>query len=101
MSSLILGTTHGFFAIVLLALLVLKVFAWIDALVRPAQLYVASGKQTKVFWAVLLTVAVLVNGFFLGLAAIVAAIVYLVDVRPALREAGGGRGSGSQRGWRT
>jgi hypothetical protein len=99
MSSLIVGTTHGFFAIVLLALFVLKVFAWIDALIRPAQLYVAAGKQTKVFWAVLLTVAVVVNGYFLGLAAIVAAIVYLVDVRPALREAGGGRGS--QRGWRT
>jgi hypothetical protein len=100
MSSLILGTTHGILALVLLGLFVLKVVAWIDALIRPAQLYVAAGKQTKVFWAVILTVAVLVNGYFLGLAAIVAAIVYLVDVRPALRELRGG-GRGSQRGWRT
>jgi hypothetical protein len=77
----------------------MKVFALVDALVRPARLYVAAGKQTKVFWAVILTLAVLINVYLLWLAGIVAAIVYLVDVRPALREVGGSRGS--QGGWRS
>jgi hypothetical protein len=99
MSRLILGTTNGLFQVVVLALIVMKLFALIDALIRPARLYVAAGKQTKVFWAVILTLAVLINWYFLWLAGIVAAIVYLVDVRPALREASGGRGS--QEGWRT
>jgi hypothetical protein len=98
MKTLILGTTHGVLLILTLVLLVLKIYAWIDALLRPAQLYVAAGKQTKVFWAVILTIAVLVNGYFLGLAAIVAAIVYLVDVRPAIKELRGGSGPG---GWRS
>jgi hypothetical protein len=98
MSNLILGPIHGFFLLLFLALLVLKVFALVDALLRRKYLYEAAGKQTKVFWAVLLTVAVLVNGPFLGIAAIIAAIVYLVDVRPALRDVAGGRGSPG--GWR-
>ena len=97
MSNLILGPINGFFLILFFAILILKLYALIDALIRPASSYVAAGKQTKVFWAVILTIALLVNGFFFGLAAIVAAIVYLVDVRPAIRELrGGGSDSG---GW--
>src|SRR3954467_9592082 len=97
MTSLILGPIHGLFFILFLGILVLKLFALVDALTRPARYFPAAGKQTKAFWAVILTIAVFVNGFFLGLAAIVAAIVYLVDVRPALKELRGGGGSG---GWR-
>jgi hypothetical protein len=99
MSELILGTTNGVLRIVVLALIVMKLFALVDALVRPARLYVAAGKKTKVFWTVILALAVVINWYLLWLAGIVAAIVYLVDVRPALRELSGGRGT--QGGWRT
>ena len=70
--------------------LALTVWALVDALVRPAAGYVAAGKLTKPGWAAILGIAVLVVLWqgpmsFLGLPAIIAAIVYLVDVRPAVR----------------
>ena len=70
--------------------LALTGWALVDALVRPAAGYVAAGKLTKPGWAAILGVAVLVILWqgpmsFLGLPAIIAGIVYLVDVRPAVR----------------
>jgi hypothetical protein len=70
--------------------LALTAWALVDALVRPAAGYVAAGKLTKPGWAAILGIAVLVVLWqgpmsFLGLPAIIAAIVYLVDVRPAVR----------------
>ena len=72
------------------AALALGAWAFIDALVRPAVGYVAAGKLTKPGWAAITGLAIVVIWFFgpmsfLGLPAIVAAIVYLVDVRPAVR----------------
>ncbi|RBY81865.1 DUF2516 family protein [Blastococcus sp. TF02A-26] len=70
--------------------LALAVWALGDALVRPAAGFVAAGKLTKPAWlgitalAALLIVA-LGPMSFLGLPAVIAAIVYLVDVRPAVR----------------
>lgn len=96
MRSLILGPINGFFLVLFFVILAVKVWALIDCLFQPRRYFEAVGKQTKVFWSVILTIAVLVNGFFLGLAAIVAAIVYLVDVRPAIKELRSGPGSG---GW--
>jgi hypothetical protein len=70
--------------------LVLKVWALADAIYRPGPAYVAAGKLTKPAWVVILAVALLLTGGsfmnLLGLVAVVAAIVYLVDVRPAVRE---------------
>ena len=68
----------------------LTVWAFVDALVRPASGYVAAGKLTKPAWAAITGIAAVVIFFigpmsFLGLPAIVAAVVYLVDVRPAVR----------------
>ena len=71
----------------------LKVWALADASTRPAAAYAATGKLTKPAWAGILAAAVLLDlltglnvlGLF-GLLGIVAAIVYLVDVRPAVRE---------------
>jgi hypothetical protein len=95
----IYGPLGGLYLIISLALLVVELVALIDAAIRPAPAYVAAGKQTKVFWLVILVLALLFRGIgILGLAGLVAAIVYLVDVRPALREVGGG---GSRGGWRT
>jgi hypothetical protein len=70
--------------------LALALWAFVDALVRPAAGYVAAGKLTKPGWAAITGLSVLVIFFFtpmsfLGLPAVIAAIVYLVDVRPAVR----------------
>jgi hypothetical protein len=76
--------------VILLAALVIQVWALVDALTHPAGAYLAAGKLTKPAWLAILGVAlvvVLLSGWFgsLGLAAIIATIVYFVDVRPALR----------------
>jgi Protein of unknown function (DUF2516) len=75
-----------------LAVLVLVVWALADAATRPAPAFVAAGKQTKQVWLAILGVCLLLCllgagrflGFF-GFVIAVAAIVYLVDVRPAVR----------------
>lgn len=82
-----------------LGLLVLVVWALVDAAGRPPAAYVAAGKLTKPIWLTILGVALLlvlvglggVLSLF-GFVVAVAAIVYLVDVRPAVRELGPGRG---------
>jgi hypothetical protein len=69
----------------------LTVWAFIDALVRPAAGFVAAGKLTKPGWAAITGLAAVIIWWqqspltFLGLPAVIAAIVYLVDVRPAVR----------------
>ena len=78
------------YAVLFYATLALTAWALVDALVRPAAGYVAAGKLTKPGWAAILGIAVLVILWqgpmsFLGLPAIIAGIVYLVDVRPAVR----------------
>jgi hypothetical protein len=70
--------------------LALVAWAFVDALVRPADGYVAAGKLTKPAWVAITGLAGVVLYFmgpisFLGLPAVVAGIVYLVDVRPALK----------------
>jgi Protein of unknown function (DUF2516) len=76
--------------VILLVALIIQVWAFVDALTHPAGAYLAAGKLTKQAWLAILGVAlvvVLLSGWFgsLGLAAIIATIVYFVDVRPALR----------------
>ncbi|HEY0400497.1 MAG: uncharacterized protein JWQ37_3334 [Blastococcus sp.] len=85
----------SFDGLLLLALYVgaqaLTLWAFVDALVRPAAGFVAAGKLTKPGWAAITGLAALVIFWqqnpmtFLGLPAVIAAIVYLVDVRPAVR----------------
>lgn len=88
---LLLFPLHGAFLIIALAALVLRVFALVDAASRPEAAYTANGKQSKTFWLL-----VLIVGLFLTLIGLIAAIIYLVDVRPALRgPSGGGRTSSS------
>ena len=72
------------------ATLALTAWAFVDALVRPATAFVAAGKLTKPAWAAITAIAGVVLYFmgplsFFGLPAVIAAVVYLVDVRPALR----------------
>ncbi|MZD07768.1 DUF2516 family protein [Streptomyces sp. SID5785] len=85
------------------AMLVLAVVAFVMAALAREDAYRAAGKKTKPFWLVILGIAVAVNlllpMLFLQLAGLVASIVFFVDVRPALRQVGGGgpgrRGGGS------
>lgn len=73
--------------------LLLKIWALVDAAFRRAELYEAGNKMTKTGWLIILglTVAVALvapEQFLLNLAGIIAAIVYIVDVRPVLRSLG-------------
>jgi hypothetical protein len=70
--------------------LALTLWAFVDALIRPANGYLAAGKLTKPGWAAITGLAALIVFWqgpmsFLGLPAVIAAVVYLVDVRPAVR----------------
>jgi hypothetical protein len=83
----------GLLSLLNLGLLVLVGWALIDAATRPAPAFVAAGKQTKQIWLAILGVSLLLcligNAGVLGLfgaVVAVAAIVYLVAVRPAVRE---------------
>jgi hypothetical protein len=85
----------SFDGLLLLALYVgaqgLTLWAFVDALIRPAAGFVAAGKLTKPGWAAITGLAALVIFWqqnpmtFIGLPAVIAGIVYLVDVRPAVR----------------
>lgn len=84
-----------------LGILLLKVFCLFDAAFRREDAYRAADKKKKSFWLILLGIAVVVDvlptgglGLMFTLAGLVAAIVYMVDVRPALKEVGGRRGGG-------
>jgi hypothetical protein len=76
--------------------MVFKVWLFIDAVTRRPDVFVAAGKQTKNLWMILLGIAGVWNVIsrspidLINLAGTVAAIVYFVDVRPALREVSGG-----------
>ncbi len=70
--------------------LALVAWALVDAVARPATGYVAAGKLTKparVAITALAAVVLFLQGpmSFLGLPAVIAGVVYLVDVRPAVR----------------
>ncbi|WTW96539.1 DUF2516 family protein [Streptomycetaceae bacterium NBC_01309] len=81
-----------------MALMLFKAFCLVDALTRREDAYRAANKLKKVFWVAVLAVAVVWDFFFarldgiLSIAGLIAAIVYMVDVRPALKEVGGRRG---------
>ena len=91
-----------------LTVFVFAAWALIDALSRPTAAFVSAGKRTKNFWLGITGASTAVSfvaippplGFgamgFLALAAAVGGIVYLVDVRPAVRpySGRGGRGNG-------
>jgi Protein of unknown function (DUF2516) len=75
--------------------LILSIWALVDAAIRPTPAYTAAGKLTKPAWLAITALAVLFGLFFplisiFRLAGLVGSIVYLVDVRPAVRETRGG-----------
>ena len=81
----LLHPAFGLIFLVSFGLLVLKVWALVDCLTRPGPAFEAHGKLSKPIWIAILAVAVLFGGLgILGIAGTIAAIVYLVDVRPAV-----------------
>jgi Protein of unknown function (DUF2516) len=82
---------------------VIEVWAFADAVRRPAAAYVAAGKLNKRLWLIILGVALLFGLAgavaivsiiqMLPIIAFIAAAVYLADVRPAVRQYGGGSSS--------
>jgi hypothetical protein len=83
--------------VVQVACLALQLWAMIDCVTRRSAAFPAAGKLTKPAWLIITGLAAFLTyllgpiGIF-GIAGMVASIVYLVDVRPAIREiTGGGR----------
>jgi hypothetical protein len=93
-----------FFVALAVAAFIVEAWAFVDAITRPAQAFVAAGKQTKMIWMIILGVAFVlglsaaayggVTGI-LSVAAFVAAAIYLADVRPKVRDFRRGNGSSS------
>lgn len=76
---------------------VLQAWAFIDAVSHRPDAFVAGDKLTKTFWLIILGIALVAHMLLwepfhlLNIAGAVAAIVYLVDVRPVLRQVSGRR----------
>jgi hypothetical protein len=81
---------YGIRGLIVLALLALKMWALVDAIMRPAQAFLATDKQTKTAWLWILGLTLATHLMFpyptatLSLIGDIAAIVYIVDVKPAL-----------------
>jgi hypothetical protein len=102
-----------------LAALAVEVWAFVLALKTPPGAYIAAGKLSKGAWVAITAIALVIGlgalplpslnsgarfGGLLSIAAVVAALVFIVDVRPAVRHFRGpsGRGpsaSGRPGGW--
>ena len=78
-------------AFVSLATFVMQAYAFVDAVAQRPDAYVAADKQTKQVWLIILGLGVVAHMLFwhpiqiFNIMGIIAAIVYLVDVRPAIR----------------
>ncbi|WP_159810830.1 DUF2516 family protein [Cellulomonas citrea] len=98
------------------AIVALCVWALVDCLRRPTGAFVSAGKRTKGLWTGVLAASAVVSfiavpipgGYslgggtfqFLALLAAVAAVVYLVDVRPAVQPYSRRKGPrGPRSGW--
>ena len=72
-------------------LFALEGWAFVDAVTRRPEEFVAADKQTKTMWLVILGVALVAHVLIwhpislLNMVGAVASIVYLVDVRPAVQ----------------
>ncbi len=104
MGSILGNAQYNILLVLSVAGFILEAFAFIDAVRHRPDAYTAAGKRTKTFWAAI-TGGAAVLGFvflltpgalnFISLIAVVAAGVYLADVRPALRQVTG-RGGANQ-----
>ncbi|MBT0767658.1 DUF2516 family protein [Kineosporia sp. J2-2] len=103
-----LGNLQGLLMLIIgIAALGVQAFALIDALRQRSDAFPAAGKLTKQIWLAILGVATAIGVIFVNnqplnvfnLIAFVAASVYLVDVRPAIKSITGGGNSGPYGRW--
>ena len=92
------GASNLLLQLIAWAILLVQAWALIDCAIRPTQAFPAAGKLTKPAWLGITAVALVLSFLFnplglFGIAALVAAIVYLVDVRPAVKEVSDGGGN--------
>ncbi len=93
------GVQQLVFWALLLAALGLKGYALADAVRRPADAFSYAGKLSKPLWLAIIGVSVAVNIVILNplsllnIVGAVAAIVYIVDVKPAVSQYGSGGAS--------
>jgi len=90
-----LSVVSLFFWVLQIGAFVIEAWAFFDAIRRPTAAFPAAGKQTKPIWLVILGVAFVIGiGGAVGqlglinifsIVAFVAAAIYLVDVRPAIK----------------
>ena len=87
----------GFMMLVTIGLFVIQAWAFVDAVSHRPEAFVAADKLTKPAWLIILGIALVAHMLiwspvsFLNLIGAVAAIVYIVDARPALRAVTGRR----------
>ncbi len=101
----IVGSVQTFVLLVLgVGSLLLTGFAFVDVLRRPSGLFPNAGRLPKGAWVGILLAAFLIAILFFGspstvgilnVAGVIAAGVYLADMRPKLKQLGGGRGGSS------
>jgi len=89
------GPLNYFFLALAVAAFGFEAWAFVDAITRPPQAYLAAGKLTKMKWLLILGVAFVLGLYsaayggvtgFLSVIAFVAAAIYLSDVRPKVKE---------------
>jgi asparagine N-glycosylation enzyme membrane subunit Stt3 len=85
---------------------VASLFALIEALRTPASAFEIMDKQTKKLWVILTglatglsLLAVLTGTGFLVIMGLVATLIFLLDVRPAVKGVQGGRNNGPYGPW--
>jgi hypothetical protein len=96
------------FWILQVAAFAVEIWAFVDALRHSDGAYRAAGKQSKTIWLLILGVAMVIGlgsaanrlSLFsiLPIAAFIGAAIYLVDVRPKVREFRGSSGGSSSSG---
>ena len=99
----IVGSVQSFVLLLLgIGSLCLTAFALFDVLRRPGSLFPHAGRLSKAVWLGILAAAFLVAVVslfaplgFLNIAGVIAAGVYLADMRPKLKQLGGGPGGSS------
>jgi hypothetical protein len=91
-----LSILDWFFELLAIGALIFEGYAFVDALRRPKQAFVAASKQSKPLWLVITGVATVIGlgtaaaGSWpigiLAVAAFVAAAIYLTDVKPKVKD---------------
>ena len=88
----LLGLQSPVLLVITVGMLALKAWAFVDAMTRRADAFPAADKMTKQAWLIILGLALVAHIVLLGnpfsllnLVGSVAAIVYIVDARPAIQ----------------